>query len=334
MNSITALVCLVRLAAVAILVSGAAVSTALAQYPDRTIRVIIPFAGAGTTDIVTRILLERVSQSVGRSIVIDNRPGAAGNIGLDQVAKSAPDGYTLVTGDPLSTMPANATLFSDISFHPVRDLSPIANFGVTDVGLVVTASLPAKNLQEFVALAKARPGELLYGSTGNGTPGHLNGVLLSRLLGINTVHVPYRNGGQGTTDLLTGRIHFWVAPIPTRLEQVRRGQLRVLAVARSERSPDLPDVPTIKEAGFGEFEASTAYAIFAPKGTPDPVIEKLYGEVRKALADESVHKRFLTTGVEPKLIAPADVTKMMEAQIARWADVIKSAGIRIENAAQ
>ena len=317
------------LAVTATLFSGS--SAGSAEFPERNIRLVIPFAGAGTTDIVSRILFNSVAQSIGQSIIVDNRPGAGGNIGLDQVAKSSPDGYTLVTGDPLSTMPANATLYSKLDFHPVRDLSPVANFGVTGVALIVTNSLPAKTLQEFVALAKSKPGELLYGSTGNGTPGHLNGALLSRLLGIKTVHVPYRVGGQGTTDLLTGRIQFWVAPIPTRLEQVRMGQLRVLAVAGNKRSKDLPEVPTVEESGYGEFDGSTAYAVFAPKGTPDPVIDKLYREVQKASLDESVQAKFKAAGVDPLLLPPADVTKMMVTQIVRWADIIKSAEIKIDD---
>jgi tripartite-type tricarboxylate transporter receptor subunit TctC len=303
-----------------------------AEYPDKPIRVILPFAAAGTTDIVTRILMERVSQSLGQTIVIDNRPGAAGNIALDAVAKSAPDGYTLASADPFSTMPANATMFADLSFHPVRDLSPIANFGMTDVALIVNKDLPAKDIHEFVVLAKSKPGELLYGSTGNGSPGHLNGALLSRQLGIKTVHVPYRNGAQGTTDLLAGRLHFWVAPIPTRLEQVRQGALRVLAVGRKQRTPDLPDVPTVGETGYGDFEGSTAYALFAPKGTPGPIIDKLNEEVRKAMDDESVRKRLVAAGMEPRVMSPAEVTAMLETQIAKWADIIKSSDIRIEGA--
>jgi tripartite-type tricarboxylate transporter receptor subunit TctC len=318
------------LAIAAVCASGAA----RAEYPERPIRVVLPFAAAGTTDIVTRILMERVSQSFGQTIVIDNRPGAAGNIALDAVAKSAPDGDTLASADPFSTMPANATLFADLSFHPVRDLAPIANFGFTDVALIVNKDLPAKDINEFVALAKSKPGELLYGSTGNGSPGHLNGALLSRQLGIKTVHVPYRNGAQGTTDLLAGRLHFWVAPIPTRLEQVRQGALRVLAVGRKQRTADLPDVPTVGETGYGDFEGSTAYALFAPKGTPGPIIDKLYGEVRKAMDDESVRKRLIAAGMEPRVMPPVEVTKMLETQIAKWADIIKSSDIRMDNAAR
>jgi tripartite-type tricarboxylate transporter receptor subunit TctC len=210
--------------AIATAMMGALSSLArAADYPERDIHVVVPFAAAGTTDIVTRILFDEISRSIGRTVIVDNRPGAGGNIGVDQVTKSQPDGYTLIVADPTTSLAANVTLFPNLKFHPVRDLTPAGGFGITGAAVIVTNSLPAKSLQEFVALARSKPNQLLYGSTGNGSPGHLSGELLSRLLGIETVHVAYRNGAQGTTDLLTGRIHFWVAPIPTRLEQIRGG---------------------------------------------------------------------------------------------------------------
>ena len=278
--------------------------------------------------------MERVSPSLAEPVVIDNRPGAAGNIALDAVAKSAPDGYTLASADPFSTMPANATMFADL-VHQVRDLTPIANFGVTDVALIVNKDLPAKDIHEFVALAKSKPGELLYGSTGNGSPGHLNGALLSRQLGIKTVHVPYRNGAQGARTCWRDGSFFRVAPIPTRLEQVRQGMLRVLAVGRKQRTADLPDVPTVGETGYGDFEGSTAYALFAPKGTPGLIIDKLYGEVRKAMESKKIGPQATgRAGMEPQVMPPAEVTKLLETQIAKWADIIKSADIRMDNAAR
>ena len=186
-----------------------------------------------------------------------------------------------------------------------------------------------KTLDEFVNYAKSRPGQLLYGSTGNGSPGHLNGEVFAKLVGIKAVHVPYRVGGQGTTDLLVGRIHFWLAQIPTRLDQVRNGQLRALAVAGSERSPDLPDVPTVKELGYGDFDASSTYALFASTGLPSDVISKLYDEIKSALGDEDVVKKLRAAGLEPKLMDSAQVTKVLQDQIVRWAQVVKAANIKI-----
>jgi tripartite-type tricarboxylate transporter receptor subunit TctC len=270
-----------------------------------------------------------VAQTIGQPVLIENRPGAGGNIGTEQVAKSAPDGYTLVLGDPMTSLSANVSLMPNLGFDPRRDLVPVANFGTTGVALIVTPSLPVKTLSEFVAYAKARPGQLLYGSTGNGSPGHLNGAVFAKLVGIDAVHVPYRTGGQGTTDLLTGRIHFWIAQIPTRLEQVRNGELRALAVAGSERSPDLPDLPTVEELGYGAFDASSSYAAFAPAGVSREVIGRLHAEIGAALRDESAVRRLRAAGIEPKLMDSAQVTKVLQDQIARWAEIVRDAGIKI-----
>jgi tripartite-type tricarboxylate transporter receptor subunit TctC len=304
-------------------------STHAADYPERSIRVVVPFAAAGTTDIATRILFDEISRSIGSNVFVDNRPGAGGNIGMDQVAKSEPDGYTLVVADPTTSLPANVTLFPNLKFHPVRDLAPVAGFGFTTAAVIVTDSLPAKTFRDFVALARSKPNQLLYGSTGNGSPGHLNGELLSRLVGIETVHVPYRNGAQGTTDLLTGRIHFWVAPIPTRLNEIREGRLRALAVAGNERSPDLPDIPSVSEAGFGSFDASTAYAVFAPRGVSGAILQRLHSEMGKALRSEEVRQKLRSAGVEPKLSTPEEVTHLLSSEIDQWARIIRSAGIVI-----
>jgi tripartite-type tricarboxylate transporter receptor subunit TctC len=319
-----------RLVALALLLAAWPLAAAeAAAYPERPIHVIVPFAGAGTTDIATRILFDRIAHMIGQPIVIENRPGAGGNIGLDQAAKAQPDGYTLVVADPMTSFSANVTLLPNLGFNPLKDFVPIANFGSTGAAIIVTPSLPATTLAEFVTLAKARPGQLLYGSTGVGSPGHLNGEVFARLVGIKAVHVPYRNGGQGTTDLLAGRLHFWIAQIPTRLDQVRSGKLRALAVAGNERSPDLPDVPTVREAGFGDFDASSDYAVFAPAGTPRETIDRLYAEIRAALQDPVVVAKLKAAGLEPRLMESAQVTNVLQEQIARWADVIKDAHISV-----
>jgi len=216
-----------------------------------------------------------------------------------------------------------------LGYDPLKDLMPVVNFGSTGVAVIVTPSLPVKTLDEFVSYAKSRPGQLLYGSTGNGSPGHLNGEVFAKLVGIRAVHVPYRVGGQGTTDLLTGRIHFWLAQIPTRLEQVRNGQLRAIAVAGSERSADLPDIPTLKELGYGNFDASSTYAVFGPAGVPSDATRRLYDEVKNALEDEEIVKKLRTAGLEPKLMDSAQVRVMLQDQIARWAVIVKEANIKI-----
>jgi tripartite-type tricarboxylate transporter receptor subunit TctC len=306
-------------------------ATAWAQdYPNKNIRVVVPFAAAGVTDIVARIVFDRVSQSLGHTIIIDNRPGAGGTIAVDQVAHSAPDGYTLIMADPSGSLPANVTLYPKLNFHPVKDLEPIAIIGTTGAVLLVANDIPAKSVEEFVALAKSKPGELTFASTGNGTPGHLNGELFVRLAGINAVHVPYRVVSQATTDIMTGRISFWIAPIPTNLQQVKAGQIRALAVAGESRSRDLPGIPTVKETGLGDYDASTTYALFAPAGTPAGIVNKLHAELKRALEDETVQQKMRAAGVEPQIGSPAELKNLLEAKIPQWADVIKSADIKID----
>jgi tripartite-type tricarboxylate transporter receptor subunit TctC len=320
---------IVRRSALALLFTIPFRAVALASdYPERPIHVVVPYGAAGTMDIAARILFEKVSQIVGQPVVIENRPGAGGNIGLAEVVQSTPDGYTLVIADPMTSLSANVSLMPNLSFNPLTDLVPIGNFGSTGVAIVVTPSLPAKTLAEFIAFAKERPGQLLYGSTGIGSPGHLNGAMFCNLVGIKAVHVPYRVGSQGTTDLLMGRVQFWLAQIPTRLQQVRRGELRVLAVAGSERSHDLPDVPTVKELGYGDFDASSDYAIYAPARTPNTVVNTLFAAMQTALRDETVVGKLYNAGLEPKLMTGDAVTRVLQDQVARWRALVTDAHIQ------
>jgi tripartite-type tricarboxylate transporter receptor subunit TctC len=306
------------------------VAAGAADYPNRTIRVIVPFAPAGVTDVVARVVFDRVSRSVGQTIVIDNRPGAGGTIAVDQVVNASPDGYTLVMADPSGSLPANVTLYPDLKYNPIHDLAPIAIVGDTGAVLLVNNELPVKTAPELVALGKSKPGELTFASTGIGTPGHLNGELFCRLTGIKAVHVPYRVVGQAVTDLIAGRISFWIAPIPTMLQNVRQGQVRPLAIAGDQRSSDLPEIPTITETGIGDFDASTTYGIFAPVGTPKNVIDRLGSEIRRALDDETVQGKLRAAGVQPRFGAPDEITRMLEARIPQWADVIKAAHIQLD----
>jgi tripartite-type tricarboxylate transporter receptor subunit TctC len=300
-----------------------------ADFPNRPIRVVVPFAAAGVTDIVARVVFERVSQTTGHTVVVDNRPGAGGTIAVEQVVNAAPDGYTIVMADPSGSLPANVTLYPDLKYDPRRDLLPIANFGTSGAVLLVNNALPVKTAQDLVALGKNKPGELTFASTGVGTPGHLNGELFCALAGIKAVHVPYRVVGQGVTDLIAGRISFWIAPIATMLPQIQQGQVRPLAVAGDQRSPDLPGVPTMREAGIGDFDASTTYALFAPVGTPTTVLDWLRGQIKSALDDEGVVQKLQAAGVQPKYGAPEEITRMLEVRTPQWADVIKSAGIHL-----
>lgn len=300
------------------------------DYPTRPVRVVIPFAASGVTDIVARIVFDKVGQQLGQQMIIDNRPGAGGTIAVDIVAHAAPDGYTLVMADPSGSLPANVTLYPDQRYDPVRDLAPVAILGTTGAMITVPASSPVKTLKQLVELGKAKPGELTFVSVGNGTPGHLNGELFSRLVGIKAVHVPYRIMSQAVTDIVAGRVSFWIVPIPGLLQHVQAGEVRALAVAGEARSPDLPGIPTVEESGYGKYDASTTYALFAPAGTPPEIIERLHDEIKKAIDSDVVKQKLRAAGVEPKIGAPADVKRMLAARIPQWAEVIKSAGIRTE----
>jgi tripartite-type tricarboxylate transporter receptor subunit TctC len=301
-----------------------------ADWPTRPVRIIVPFAASGVTDIVTRIVFDKVGQQLGQQMIVDNRPGAGGTIAVDIAVHAAPDGYTFIMADPSGSLPANVTLYPTLKYDPRKDLTPVAIVGTTGAAVTVPASSPVKTLKDLVDLAKQKPGELTFVSVGNGTPGHLNGELFSRLVGIKAVHVPYRVMSQAVTDIIAGRVSFWIVPIPGLLQQIKHGDVRALAVAGDSESSDLPGVKTVEEQGFGHYDASTTYALFGPAGTPKEITMKLHDEIRKALESEAVQQKLRAAGVEPKIGSPEQVTKMLEERTPQWAEVITSAGIRAE----
>lgn len=327
MNASLSIERLARVVVAALMLTASAAGAA--DYPKRPVKVVVPFAAAGVTDVVARVVFDKVGRTLNQNFVVDNRPGAGGTIAIEQVANTPADGYTLIMADPSGSLPANVTLYPKLKYDPLRDLAPIAILGTTGANLVVPAQSTAKTARDLVAMAKDKPGQLTFASTGVGTPGHLNGELFSRLAGIKTVHVPYRVVGQAVTDIIAGRISFWIAPIPTMLQNVREGQLRALAVAGETRSADLIGVPTLKETGIGDFDAGTTYAVFAPAGTAKDVADKLHAEIRTALDDQEVQVKLRNAGVSPKIGLPDDITRMLRERIPQWADVIKSAGITI-----
>ena len=298
------------------------------DYPTRNVRVIAPFGAGGVTDTVSRIVFDAMSTRLGQSFIIENKPGASGTIGTEFVAEAAPDGYTLLANDPSGPLATNVSLYPSRNFDPVKRLIPVAMLGSTGAVVVVSTQLQVKTLQEFVALAKSKPDELLFASTGSGTPGHLNAELFNRMVGIKAVHVPYRIGTQAMADLLSGRLSFWIIPLPSALKHVQDGKLRVLAVAGDHRLKELPDVPTVKEAGFGDYDVSTVYALFAPVGTPAGVVAKLAQAVGDVLKIDSVRERLDRVGVEPVTGPPERITEILKLKIPQWAEVIERAGIR------
>ena len=288
----------------------------------------MPFSAAGVQDLVTRIVFDKVAASLGQAVIIENRPGAGGTLAMAAVAAAPADGYTLVVSDPRGSLPAAPSLYQNLSYDPRTSFAPIAMVGSSGAVLSVGKDFPAATLVELVKLAKARPGELTFGSAGNATPGHLNGELFKRLVGIDVVHVPYRMISQAVTDLMTARISFWISPVATVLQQLNIGQLRALAVAGEARVADLPNVPTIKESGFGEFDASTTYAFFAPAGTPAAAVAVLTAAIDNALKDQDVRQRMLKAGVTPGFAPPQAVSAIVTRRVREWSELIRAAGIK------
>jgi tripartite-type tricarboxylate transporter receptor subunit TctC len=299
-------------------------------WPSRPIRLVVPFPPGSSPDIIARLVAEPLGHALSQVVIVDNRPGAGGTIAVDVAVHATPDGYTFIMADPSGSLPANVTLYPTLKYDPRKDLTPVAIIGTTGAAVTVPASSPVKTLKDLVELAKQKPGELTFVSVGNGTPGHLNGELFSRLVGIKAVHVPYRVMSQAVTDIIAGRVSFWIVPIPGLLQHIKAGEVRALAVAGDTQSPDLPGVQTVEEQGFGHYDASTTYALFGPAGTPKAITARMYEEIRKALESPEVQDKLRKAGVEPKMGTPEQVTKMLAERTPQWAEVITSAGIRAE----
>jgi tripartite-type tricarboxylate transporter receptor subunit TctC len=314
----------VAAAAVGIL---AAPGEASAQaYPTRPIQVIVPFAGGSASDVVMRILLERMAKSIGQPFIVDNRPGAGGNIGTNAGTKAAPDGYTLVMGST-GPMAANRTLYRDLGYDPEKDLDPISLFAHFPILIVVSSKLPVKSLAEFVTYAKARPNQLNYGSVGIGSSQHLAGVYFEQVTGLELTHVPYRNIAQYVPDLIAGAVPVGFQWLPNVSAPLQSGDAKALAVAASKRMTALPDVPTVAEAGIKNYEASGWLALLAPHGTPTSVIAKLNEELVAAINDRSVIAKIIEQGAEGVSTTPEELAKFIASESAKWRDIIVKAGI-------
>lgn len=317
------------LSASAGLISGTALSQP-AAYPSRPVRLIVPFTPGGTTDIFARLVGEKLSQSLGQQFIIDNRGGAGGNIGTDAVAKADPDGYTLVMGT-VGTHAINPSLYAKMPYDALNDFAPVAYVaGVPNLMVVSPKKVKATTVQEFIAEAKAAPGKMTMASSGNGTSIHLSGELFKQMTGIEMPHVPYRGSGPAVNDLIGGQVDVMFDNLPSSIEQVRSGNLRALAVTSSKRSPAIPDKPTLAEAGLTGFEASSWFALFAPKGTPSEITTKLNQEVRKALETPELQKRFADLGGEIRPMSPDELMAYVRAEHEKWAKVVKTSGAKID----
>ena len=296
-------------------------------YPSRPVRIIVPFAPAGSADIVARLIGQWLSERLGQPFVIENRPGAGTNIGTEAVVRAPADGYTLLLVGSSSAI--NATLYDKLTFNFIRDIAPVASIIRQPNVMLVNPSVPAKTVPEFIAYAKANPGKINMASAGNGSSSHVFGELFKMMAGVNIVHVPYRGGAPALTDLLAGQVQATFVPVPASIEYVRAGKLRALAVTTTTRSDALPDIPTVGDFVRG-YEASGFVGLGAPKNTPAEIIEKLNKEINAALADEKIKARLAELGSVPMPMSPAEFEKIVAEETEKWGKVIRAANIKAE----
>ncbi len=317
------------LALVAITGCAAIAPVAAQNYPARPVRVINPFAPGGGLDIVLRPTLQKVGDSLKQSFVVDNRPGAAGVIGTDIGAKSAPDGYTLI-GATTGTITINPSTYAKLPFDPLRDLAPITSIGSASFILVVHPSVPARNARELVALAKRNPNELTMGSPGYGGINHVGGEYFSQMAGVRFTHVPFKGSGPMLVDITGGHVMLAFDSMQATLPHIRAGKLRALGLAAEKRSPVAPEIPTVAESGGPAMSLASWYGILAPTGTPREIVVKLQAEVVKALALPDLRERFAGLGIEPVGNTPDQFAAEIKEDITRWAKVVRAANIRAE----
>ena len=298
-------------------------------WPTRNLSLIVPFTPGGSTDILARLLGQKLQESLGRSVIVESRPGAGGSIGSDQVAKATPDGHTLLMGH-IGTLAVNPGIYPKLPYDPVRSFAPVSLIARVHNVLVVTPDLPVRSVADLIALARAQPGTLNYATGGNGSAAHIATAAFADAAGLNLVHVPYRGTSPAVQDLLGGRIQIMLTGAPVVLPLAQAGQLRALGVSGERRLAAAPELPTIAEAALPGFEASQWYGIVAPAGTPEPVVERLNAAIRAAFADPAVVTRLEQEGAEVWTSTPAEFRALIEAEIARWGALIRRAGIRAE----
>ncbi|MDA8450496.1 tripartite tricarboxylate transporter substrate binding protein [Acidovorax sp. NCPPB 3859] len=313
----------------ALLFASAAALAQPADYPTQSIKVIVPFPPGGGTDIVARMVLDKIRASTGWTLVVDNRPGAGGNIGMDAVAKAAPDGYTLGMGQT-ANLAINPSLYAKMPYDASRAFVPVATVAGQPVVLVVNAASRFKTLADLVAAAKAKPDSLSMASAGNGTVGHLTGELFIRQAGIRTSHIPYKGAGPAATDLLGGQVDYYFATPQTVIPFIKAGKLRALAVSSAKRLPVLPDVPTVAESGYKGFDTSDWKMLVAPAGTPPAVLARWQQEVARALARPDTIATLQAEGSTPMATTPQEAAALIRSEQQRWGEVIRSGNVKLD----
>jgi tripartite-type tricarboxylate transporter receptor subunit TctC len=310
------------------LLTGLATSAAAQDYPSRTVKVIVPFGAGGPADVYARVVGQHLSEAFKHPFVIENRPGAGAIIGTDEAAKATPDGYTLLMMS--NTHTTNETLIAQKPYQLMRDFVPVAPVNSSDLIMVIHPEVPAKNLSEFIALAKSKPGGLNYASSGPGTPYHMAGELFKAMTGTEIVHVPHRNSGEARNSVIGGHVQMMIDAITTTAPTVQAGQVRALGTTGPKRSDVLPEVPTIAEAGLPKYEATIWLGIMAPAGTPKPVIQRLNAEINRMLAKPELRESWTKQGAVPMVMTPEEFDRYLRADIEKWAEVVKATGAKVQ----
>jgi tripartite-type tricarboxylate transporter receptor subunit TctC len=315
-------------AALAVLLTAASGALGAQAYPTKPIKLIVTYPPAGGADTMARLIAAKLTQSLGQPVVVENRPGASGQIGADAVARSAPDGYTLMLD--ASSYSVNPSLYPKLPYDPRKAFAPITLLAQFPNMLVVTPSFPANSVKELVAMAKAKPGTISYASSGNGSAQHLAAELFKQQAGIDIMHVPYKGGGPALTDVMAGQVPVFFANMASGLGHVKGAKLKALAMTGGKRSPNMPDLPTMAEAGVPGYEVYEWNAVFAPAGTPPAIVNQLYEHISKALALKDVRERIDALGGEIVASNPRDTEEFLAAQMAKWAKVVKQGNIKVE----
>jgi len=306
-----------------------AAASALAEYPDKPVKIIVPYPPAGTTDILARLIAQRLSERMRQPFVIENRPGAGGAIGSVAVAKSPADGYTLVMAT-VNSHGINSALYRSLPYDAVKDFAPITIVGSTPNVLMVNPSVPAKTLAELLALARAKPGSLNFGSTSQGGSPHMSGELLKSMTGVDIAHIPYKGAGPMLIDLIGGQMQMGFDNLPSSIGHIRSGKLRAIAVTTTRRFPGTPEIPTMDESGVPGYEVSAWFGLLAPAGTPKPVIDALYANIAAILKQPEVVKQLFDLGAEPGGNTPEAYARQIAADVEKWRKVVAATGVKAE----